>query len=446
MTGGLSLVDSSVELAVVLVVIDSLLEILTEGGDLFLEFSDDVVQSVEFVGSSVSLLVEEFTGSFESGFLILDILFSFVGESEGFSFLHESNININFKLFNVSFSLSFVDGESGEFLLGLDDELSGVEGSGDLVLLEESDTGGEGSLKSVEHGGDLLVEGLAFEVGSVDGGVEGVVGEDTSVVVNLTTSGSAVVTGFGLVKVTEVTTGVGLGDGDVRDLFASLEELFHGVGLEEVLVLGEFARETFLLDFSEDGGALTSGLRSEELSSDDLDGVKSVLMFLELLDEELVGLASGDVELIKFGSDGLDSVVDPFEVGVGVGHFGLEPFSSLDLLLVDGDIGVPDAGELGNGSLEVDLLLVPTFLMVNLFLLDGVSEFEEKSLNLVDGVGSSLIGFHHLGDLGVEGRCVRSGEDKGNNKDAGSSHCYDICFLILKNWCFLKILGNMTVS
>ena len=91
-----------------------------------------------------------------------------------------------------------------------------------------------------------------------------------------------------------------------------MEELIDGVSLEEVLVLSEFVGEgTFGL--GEDWG-LTGSLGSVELGSEDGDGIEGVLVLLELLDEELVGLASGDVELDEGGGDGLESVLDPIEM------------------------------------------------------------------------------------------------------------------------------------
>ncbi len=73
-----------------------------------------------------------------------------------------------------------------------------------------------------------------------------------------------------------------------------MEELFHGVNLEEMFVLREFVGESSI-NLDEDW-CFSSSFSSSELSSENGNGVKSVLVFLELLDEELVGLASGDIE------------------------------------------------------------------------------------------------------------------------------------------------------
>ena len=89
-----------------------------------------------------------------------------------------------------------------------------------------------------------------------------------------------------------------------------MEELFHGVNLEEMFVLREFVGESSI-NLDEDWG-FSSSFSSSELNSKDVDSIKSVLVFLELLDEELVGLTSGDIKLDKLGSNGDESLFDPF--------------------------------------------------------------------------------------------------------------------------------------
>jgi hypothetical protein len=91
-----------------------------------------------------------------------------------------------------------------------------------------------------------------------------------------------------------------------------LEELFHGVNFKEMFVLREFVGESSI-SLDEDWG-FSGGFSSGELGSQDGDGVKSVLVFLQLLDEELVGLTSGDIKLDEFGSNGDESLLDPVKV------------------------------------------------------------------------------------------------------------------------------------
>jgi len=180
-----------------------------------------------------------------------------------------------------------------------------------------------------------------------------------------------------------------------------LEELFHGVDLEEVLVLGELVGEgTFLL--GEDWG-LTGSLGSVELGSEDGNGVEGVLVLLELLDEQLVGLTSGDVELDELGGDGSKSVIDPLEMVVGVLDLGLNPFSVLSGIFGDFSVSVGNSGQVGDGSGTVNLLLSPTSIVVILFLTDGVSEFEEELFDGVDGIFSHSVGLDHGVDRGVSG-------------------------------------------
>ena len=88
-----------------------------------------------------------------------------------------------------------------------------------------------------------------------------------------------------------------------------MEELFHGVNFKEMFVLREFVGESSI-SLDEYWG-FSGGFSSCELNSEDVNSVESVLVFLELLDEELVGLTSGDVKLDEFGSNGDESLLDP---------------------------------------------------------------------------------------------------------------------------------------
>ena len=88
-----------------------------------------------------------------------------------------------------------------------------------------------------------------------------------------------------------------------------MEELFHGVNLKQMFVLREFVGESSI-SLDEYWG-FSGCFSSSELNSEDVDSIKSVLVFLELLDEELVGLTSGDIELDEFGSNGDESLFDP---------------------------------------------------------------------------------------------------------------------------------------
>jgi hypothetical protein len=189
---------------------------------------------------------------------------------------------------------------------------------------------------------------------------------------------------------------VGIWDDNV----SLLEELVDGISLEEVLVLGEFVGEgTFGL--GEDWG-LSGSLGSVELGSEDGDGIESVLVLLELLDEKLVGLASGDVELDELGGDGSESVIDPLEMVVGVLDLGLNPFSVLSGVLSDFSVSVGNSGEVGDGLSTVNLLLSPTSVMLILFLIDRILKFEKELFDSVDGIRSHGVGHHHVVDLHLE--------------------------------------------
>ena len=191
-----------------------------------------------------------------------------------------------------------------------------------------------------------------------------------------------------------------------------MEELFHGVNLEKMFVLREFVGESTLCLDKHWGFSGSFG--SSELSSEDLDGIKSVLVFLELLDEELVGLTSGDIELDEFGSNGDESLFDPVQVVDGVLDFGLNPFSVCNSLIIKVMVIIHNGGQVSNGFGTINLLLLPTGIMFLLFFIDGILKFKEKLFNGVNSVGGSGISHHHVIDLSVEAGCVSIHADKCN--------------------------------
>jgi len=193
-----------------------------------------------------------------------------------------------------------------------------------------------------------------------------------------------------------------------------LEEFFDGINLKEMFVLREFVSEfTFLL--GEDWG-LSSGLSSIEFSSEDGDSIESVLVLFELLDEELVGLTSGNVELDELGSNGSKSVIDPFEMVVGVLDFSLNPFSVFSGIFSDFSVSVGNSSEIGDGLGTVNLLLSPTSVMIFLFFIDRILKFEKELFDSVDSIRSHSIGHHHIVNFGVEtvGISRSESEDKCN--------------------------------
>ena len=77
-----------------------------------------------------------------------------------------------------------------------------------------------------------------------------------------------------------------------------------------MFILREFVGESSIsLD---EYWSFSCSFSSGEFSSEDGNSVESVLVFFELLDEELVGLTSSDIELDEFGSNGNESLFDPF--------------------------------------------------------------------------------------------------------------------------------------
>lgn len=183
---------------------------------------------------------------------------------------------------------------------------------------------------------------------------------------------------------------IGVSIWDLNILFGGFEESFDGLLFEEVLVLGEFVGE-FIFSLGEDW-SLTSGLSSVEFGSEDGDSIESVLVLFELLDEELVGLTSGDVELDELGSNGGKSVIDPFKMVVGVLDLGLNPFSVLGGIFSDFSVSVGNSSEIGDGLSTVDLLLSPTSVMIFLFFIDRILKFEKELFDGVDSITSHGVG------------------------------------------------------
>jgi len=182
------------------VVIDSVSEGVTEGGNLLLEDVNDPLKIGEFTISSVSLLVVE---GFLGGTVVLginDILVRLSGELPSIGLSDEGDLKIDGELLKVSLSLDDVSFESGDLSLGLDLILGGIEGGLDLVGFEESGTFFEVGLESVEHGVNLIVEGTN-EVRGIDGGLESLGVELISVGVDVTVLSSS---RAGLIKVLEV--------------------------------------------------------------------------------------------------------------------------------------------------------------------------------------------------------------------------------------------------
>jgi len=87
----------------------------------------------------------------------------------------------------------------------------------------------------------------------------------------------------------------------------------------------KFAGE-FNINLSEDW-LFTSSFRSFEFLSKESNSVKSILMFFELHNKELVGFTSGDVKLDKGVVDIFESSGNPFKMGFGVSDFVFDPFS-----------------------------------------------------------------------------------------------------------------------
>jgi len=180
-----------------------------------------------------------------------------------------------------------------------------------------------------------------------------------------------------------------------------LEKFFHGVNFEKMFVLREFVTFEFTFSLGKDW-SLSSSLSSVEFGSKDGNSIEGVLMFLKLLDEELVGFTSGDVKLDHLGGDGSKSVIDPFKMVVGVLDFSFNPFSVSGSIFSNFSVSIGNSGEVSDGLVTVNLLLSPSCIMFFLFFIDRIFKFEEKFFNGVYGVRSHGVGSHHFVDLIVE--------------------------------------------
>jgi len=103
------------------------------------------------------------------------------------------------------------------------------------------------------------------------------------------------------------------------------EEFSDGLSFEHMFVLFEFVKVTGL-DLSENW-LFTSSFGSSEFGSKESDGIKSILMFFELHNKELVSFTSGDVKLDEGVVDISESLSDPCKMGFGVSNFVFDPFS-----------------------------------------------------------------------------------------------------------------------
>ena len=201
----------------------------------------------EFHVSSVFLLFIESTKGSKSVLSINNILIGLSREFPSGGFRVLSDLKINSEFFEIGFSFFGIEVESGDFFGGLDLISGGIESGLDFVGFEGFDTFSEMVFESVEHGRNFVVDG-SDEVRSVDGGDEMFGIKSISVVIGNNSTSSR----FNIIHVFEILLiSVNIGD------FNILEELFHGVDLEKMFVLGEFVGESTLL-LGEDWGITSS--------------------------------------------------------------------------------------------------------------------------------------------------------------------------------------------
>jgi len=167
---------------------------------------------------------------------------------------------------------------------------------------------------------------------------------------------------------------------------SGFEKFFHGIDLKKMFVLSKFVGESF--PGLGENWSLSSGLSSIKFDSQDGDGVKSVLVLFQLLNEKLVSLTSGDVQLDEFVGDGLKSSLDPVEMVIRILHLCFDPFSVTGGGFSDFLVSLRDGGELHDGGFAVSLLLTPTIIMFSLFFIDRILKFAKEFLDSVNGISS----------------------------------------------------------
>ena len=177
-----------------------------------------------------------------------------------------------------------------------------------------------------------------------------------------------------------------------------------------MFVFGKFVRETSISLGKY--WSFSGGFGSGKFNSKDFNSGKSIFVFFKLLDEELVGFTSGDVKLDKFGSDGIESVGNPFEMIVGVLDFTFNPFSVSSSVFSNFSVSIGYSGKVVNGFGTINLLLCPTLIMFFLFFIDRIFKFGKKLLNSVNCVRSHGVGKHHVIYFRIEGCCLSTNKDK----------------------------------
>ncbi len=182
----------------------------------------------------------------------------------------------------------------------------------------------------------------------------------------------------------------------------------------------------------------TAGLISVEVGSEHDDSIKSILGFLKLLDEELVGFTSLDRKGLKLDTNIENSVNDPVNMVVGVLDFVFNIFPMGSTGFSGGSVGVGNSSQFSNDLLSMGLLGVPKRIVLGLFIIDGLFELKEEVLNCVNSIGGHGVGSHHGADLLVEGGSVSGDAEESDNKEGSCFHWNDLCL------CFVNLINSQS--
>lgn len=127
-------------------------------------------------------------------------------------------------------------------------------------------------------------------------------------------------------------------------LSVKLEELLHGVLLEEVAVSGKFISDVLSADLSQSTSLSVVGECTSDILSKELDDLKGVLVISEGFNEKGIGETSHLGEVFDAVGDFSKSAFSPSYPSVGVFDLGFDVFSGgsgiVEVILVDvGDLG-----------------------------------------------------------------------------------------------------------
>jgi hypothetical protein len=210
------------------------------------------------------------------------------------------------------------------------------------------------------------------------------------------------------------SSSLNFGFGDFFFIISKLVEGGEGLFVEKVLVGSEFGERVFF-NFNKFfwGGFSIDG--SEKVASEEFDGFKGVIVFLEGSNEDLGGVASLVLEFNFSSWDISSSGVDPVDVGVGVSNFGFDVFSVGGGLVSRGFVELGNVEEISNFSITSVLVGNIFSVLLGLGVIVGLLKVKENIEGSIGGVSGLRGGLNQGLDLSG------SSESGGNQHDSDSN-------------------------